>query len=161
MTAPNLAGENRRNNRPRALGRLQAGLRLDARMTTRHRHAVKENTLIGSATWTPERTAIYRLALSGGIGPCRYAQLRERFGSATDALAGLRDMRRKDVRSATDRDVETAVKAAADADARIVLAGDAAYPQRLAEISRPPMTCAFGNSTFITSFQARQSEPPK
>lgn len=97
------------------------------------------HTRKSNIAWTPERIAIYRLALSGGIGPCRYAQLRKRFGSAADALDGLKDMRRKDVRIASDRDVETAIAAADAAGAGVILKEDAAYPRRLAEISRPPL----------------------
>ena len=88
---------------------------------------------------TAYRRATLRLALSGGVGSCRFAQLTERFGPPTDALAGLIEMRRKDVRVATEEDAEQALQAADQAGARIILKGDQDYPKRLAEISRPPL----------------------
>lgn len=80
-----------------------------------------------------------RLALSQGVGPCRYAQLRERHGPATEALAGLIEMKRKDIRVATDADAERALESAAKAGARPLLRGDPDYSVRLAETGRPPL----------------------
>ena len=79
------------------------------------------------------------MALSSGIGPCRYAQLLEQFGEPIAALAGLADMRRKDVRVASLKDAEAAIAKAATAGADILLRGDDAYPFRLAETARPPL----------------------
>ena len=79
------------------------------------------------------------MALSSGIGPCRYAQLLEQFGEPIAALAGLADMRRKDVRVASLKDAEAAIAKAATAGADILLRGDDASPFRLAETARPPL----------------------
>lgn len=98
-----------------------------------------ENTTKSYGDWPADRRAALRLALSQGIGPCRYAQLLRRFGPPAEALAGLADMRRKDVALATDADAEAAATAAARAGAALILRGDAAYPRRLAEIGRPPL----------------------
>lgn len=97
------------------------------------------NTIDSSNSWTPKRLAIFRLALSSGIGPCRYAQLLAQFGEPVAALAGLADMRRKDVRVASLKDAEAAITKAAKAGADILLRGDDLYPFRLAETARPPL----------------------
>lgn len=100
---------------------------------------VNKKATISYGDWPADRRATLRLALSQGVGPCRFAQLRERFGPPTDALAGLMEMRRKDVRVASDADAEHALAAAAGAGARLILRGDADYPTRLAETARPPL----------------------
>lgn len=100
---------------------------------------MKDNARISYGLWTKERLAILRIALSGGVGPCRYAQLRKSHPTGVDALAALIHMRRKDVRVATEADVERTIEAAARAGADILLRGDPEYPERLAETSRPPI----------------------
>lgn len=80
-----------------------------------------------------------RLALSGGVGPCRFLQLMERFGEPAAALDGLIDMRRRDVTVASVADAARAIEAAAAVGARLLLHGDADYPARLAAIARPPL----------------------
>ncbi len=83
--------------------------------------------------------ATLRLALSRGVGPCRHAQLRQRFPTATEALSGLQEMRRKDVKIASEDDARQAIDAAAALGADLLLTGDANYPARLAETARPPL----------------------
>lgn len=100
---------------------------------------MNEDTRISNEDWTPRRRAIFRLALSKGVGPCRYAQLLQKFETPEAAVVGLIDMRRRDVQVASERDVDRAIAAAAAADAHILLSGDDAYPRRLREIGRPPM----------------------
>lgn len=96
-------------------------------------------TLKSSINWSEDRLAAFRLALSSGIGPCRYAQLTDQFGAPAAALAGLADMHRKDVRIASAKDAETAIAKAEAIGADILLRGDNAYPFRLAETARPPL----------------------
>ena len=94
--------------------------------------------------------AMLRLALSGGLGPCRFAQLSERFGAPADALAGLIEMRRKDVRVATERDAEKTLASAKNIGAEVLLRGDAGYPDHLAQIARPPlMLFSIGDQTLL------------
>lgn len=89
--------------------------------------------------WTPGRLATLRLGLSGGIGPCRYAQLLDKFRNPEAALAGLIAMRRKDIAVATPADAAAAIKAAAQVGAGIVVRGDGDYPKSLAATARPPI----------------------
>lgn len=100
---------------------------------------MNENATNGYAGWTSDRRATLRLALSQGIGPCRLKQLLEQFGDPTAALAGLTDMRRKDVRIASEDDATAAVENAAKLGARLVLLHDADYPRRLLMTARPPI----------------------
>ncbi len=65
-------------------------------------------------------------------------------------MAGLIEMRRKDVTVASERDAENAIRAAGDFGARIMLAGDPDYPARLAHSARPPiMLYAMGDAERI------------
>lgn len=90
------------------------------------------------------------MALSSGIGPCRYAQLLEQFGEPIAALAGLADMHRKDVRVASRKNAETAIAKAASAGADSLLRGDDAYPFRLAGTARPPLLLyPMGDQAFL------------
>ncbi len=98
-----------------------------------------KNALKSRTAWTAQRFAVFRLALSSGIGPCRFAQLLDQFGDPIAALAGLTDMRRKDVRIASHKDAEAAIAKAKAVGADILLRGDEAYPFRLAETARPPL----------------------
>lgn len=100
---------------------------------------MKNNTRKSHIEWSSARLATLRLALSQGVGPCRYAQLRAEFGDPEAALSGLHEMRRKDVRIATENAVDAAIDAANAFGAEIVLQDDAAYPSRLKEIARPPI----------------------
>jgi len=90
-------------------------------------------------SWNEDRIATLRLALSAGVGPCRFAQLLDRWKAPSEALNGLADMRRKDIRVASAAEAEAAIAAADGVGAAIVLFGDPDYPARLAEISRPPI----------------------
>ena len=100
---------------------------------------MNDDTPNGRMPWTDERLAIFRLALSSGIGPCRYQQLRKQFGSPQDCLAGLAGMRRKDVRIASVADAEATIAAANNAGAEIMLRSDGIYPERLAQTARAPL----------------------
>lgn len=92
-----------------------------------------------------------RLALSQGVGPCRLKQLLTRYGGPTKALGGLVEMRRKDVRIASETDAKTAVEKAAEIGARYLVTGDADYPKRLAAIARPPIALqAIGDLAPLT-----------
>lgn len=63
----------------------------------------------------------------------------EQFGKPVSALAGLAEMRRKDVRTASVKDAEAAIAKADAVSADILLRGDEAYPFQLAETARPPL----------------------
>ena len=100
---------------------------------------MNENATHSYTSWSEDRRATLKLALSAGVGPCRYKQLLANFGPPAKALIGLLEMRRKDVRIASDADAATAVERAAEAGARYLIVGDADYPKRLAAIARPPI----------------------
>ncbi len=89
-----------------------------------------------------ERFARLRLARTDRVGPVAFSQLLQRFGSAVRAVEALPDLVRRSGRDgyalpAVDR-VEAELAAGDRAGARLILLGDADYPDMLAAVDPPP-----------------------
>ncbi len=89
-----------------------------------------------------ERFARLRLARTDRVGPVAFSQLLQRFGSAVRAVEALPDLVRRSGRdgyalAAVDR-VEAELVAGERIGARLILLGDADYPDLLAAIDPPP-----------------------
>jgi DNA processing protein len=89
-----------------------------------------------------ERFARLRLARTDRVGPVAFSQLLQRFGSAVRAIEALPDLVRRSGRDgyalpAVDR-VEAELAAGDRAGARLILLGDADYPDMLAAVDPPP-----------------------
>ena len=89
-----------------------------------------------------ERFARLRLARTDRVGPVAFSQLLQRFGSAVRAVEALPDLVRRSGRDgyalpAVDR-VEAELVAGERIGARLILLGDADYPDLLAAIDPPP-----------------------
>ena len=95
-----------------------------------------------SALSEVERFARLRLARTDRVGPVAFSQLMQRFGSAECALDGLPDLIRRGGRNdyiipPPDR-IEAELDAGARLGARLVLWGEADYPEALAAVDPPP-----------------------
>ena len=89
-----------------------------------------------------ERFARLRLARTDQVGPVTFRQLLERFGSAERALDALPDLIRRGGRHGhavppVDR-IEAELAAGERAGARLIVLGDADYPDMLAALDPPP-----------------------
>ena len=89
-----------------------------------------------------ERFARLRLARTDRVGPVAFSQLLQRFGSAVRAVEALPDLVRRSGRDgyalpAVER-VEAELAAGARVGARLILLGDADYPDMLAAVDPPP-----------------------
>ena len=89
-----------------------------------------------------ERFARLRLARTDRVGPVAFSQLLQRFGSAIRAVETLPDLVRRSARDgyalpAVER-VEAELAAGARVGARLILLGDADYPDMLAAVDPPP-----------------------
>ncbi|MDO9076227.1 MAG: DNA-processing protein DprA [Brevundimonas sp.] len=89
-----------------------------------------------------ERFARLRLARTDQVGPVTFRQLLERFGSAERALDALPDLIRRGGRHGhalppVDR-IEAEMAAGERAGARLIILGDADYPDMLAAVDPPP-----------------------
>lgn len=103
---------------------------------------------IAAAENETERMARLRLARTQRIGPVHFAQLMARFGSATRALAELPHIVRRTGGSLTpypiDR-LEAELARAQSAGARLIVRGDADYPDLLKQIdAAPPVLWTLG-----------------
>ncbi|MBN9480168.1 MAG: DNA-processing protein DprA [Bordetella sp.] len=89
-----------------------------------------------------ERFARLRLARTDRVGPVAFSQLLQRFGSAERALDALPDLiRRRGGRAYSlpaSQAVEAELEAGARIGARLILWGEAAYPDALAAVDPPP-----------------------
>ncbi|TFW12912.1 DNA-protecting protein DprA [Brevundimonas intermedia] len=88
-----------------------------------------------------ERFARLRLARTDRIGPVTFAQLIGRYGSAASALAALPDLVRKSGAASTPPPVEAVERELAAGEAigaRLLVLGDAGYPEMLAALDPPP-----------------------
>ena len=88
-----------------------------------------------------ERFARLRLARTDRIGPVAFAQLIGRYGSALSALDALPDLVRKSGAASVPPPVETVEREIAAGDAigaRLLVLGDADYPEMLAALDPPP-----------------------
>lgn len=88
-----------------------------------------------------ERFARLRLARTDQVGPVTFRQLLERFGSAERALEALPDLIRRGggghAIPPTDQ-IEREMEAGARLGARLMVLGDADYPDMLAALDPPP-----------------------
>jgi DNA processing protein len=89
-----------------------------------------------------ERFARLRLARTDRVGPVAFSQLLQRFGSAVRAIEALPDLVRRSGRDgyalpAVER-VEAELAAGERVGARLILLGDADYPDMLAAVDPPP-----------------------
>lgn len=87
-----------------------------------------------------ERFARLRLARTDQIGPVTFRQLLDRFGTAERALEALPDLIRRGgghALAAVER-VEAEMAAGERAGARLIVLGDADYPDLLAAVDPPP-----------------------
>ncbi|WP_447909869.1 DNA-processing protein DprA [Brevundimonas bullata] len=89
-----------------------------------------------------ERFARLRLARTDRVGPVAFSQLLQRFGSAVRAVEALPDLVRRSGRDgyalpAVER-VEAELAAGERVGARLILLGDAGYPDLLAAVDPPP-----------------------
>lgn len=89
-----------------------------------------------------ERFARLRLARTDRVGPVAFSQLLQRFGSALRAVEALPDLVRRSGRDgyalpSIDR-VEAELAAGERVGARLILLGDADYPDLLAAVDPPP-----------------------
>ncbi|MNX80914.1 hypothetical protein D3C86_1125870 [compost metagenome] len=89
-----------------------------------------------------ERFARLRLARTDRVGPVAFSQLLQRFGSAVRAVEALPDLVRRSGRDgyalpAVER-VEAELAAGDRVGARLILLGDADYPDMLAAVDPPP-----------------------
>lgn len=89
-----------------------------------------------------ERFARLRLARTDQVGPVTFRQLLERFGAAERALEALPDLIRRggDHGHAVPpiEQIEAEMAAGERAGARLIVLGDAAYPEMLAAVDPPP-----------------------
>lgn len=89
-----------------------------------------------------ERFARLRLARTDRVGPVAFSQLLQRFGSAERALDALPDLIRSQGRSGysipAPEAVEAELEAGARIGARLILWGEADYPDMLAAVDPPP-----------------------
>jgi DNA processing protein len=82
-----------------------------------------------------------RLIRSESVGPRTFRTLINRFGSASEALAGLPDLAKragKTVRICSKADAERELAQAARAGVRFIALGEDAYPPALQAIDGPP-----------------------
>lgn len=89
-----------------------------------------------------ERFARLRLARTDRVGPVAFSQLLQRFGSALRAVEALPDLVRRSGRDgyalpAVER-VDAELAAGERVGARLILLGDADYPDLLAAVDPPP-----------------------
>lgn len=101
-----------------------------------------------------ERFARLRLARTDRVGPVAFSQLLQRFGSAVRAVEALPDLVRRSGRDgyalpAVER-VEAELAAGERVGARLILLGDADYPDLLAAVDPPPpLLWARGDITLL------------
>jgi DNA processing protein len=101
-----------------------------------------------------ERFARLRLARTDQIGPVTFRQLLERFGSAGRALEALPDLTR---RGGTHghaippvEDIAAEMEAGERIGARLIVLGDADYPDMLAAVDPPPpLLWALGDASLM------------
>jgi len=89
----------------------------------------------------PERRDWLRLARTENVGPVTFDQLIQRFGTARAALAALPDLARRGGRAiklATEAAIDKELADGAALGARLLCAGEPAFPQALAALDPPP-----------------------
>lgn len=81
-----------------------------------------------------ERRSALALTLIGGVGPVRHAELIDRYGSAARALETRPLAERERALAEAGRLIERGARAGA----RLVVRGEAGYPERLGQLHAPP-----------------------
>ena len=108
-----------------------------------------------SAIGETERRDRLRLARTEGVGPVTWRELMRRYGSAARALDVLPDLARRGGRAgplkiASVADAERELEAGRALGARLLTAGEAAFPPLLAEIDpAPPVLWARGRAELL------------
>ena len=102
-----------------------------------------------------ERFARLRLARTDRIGPVTFKQLLDRFGTAVRAVEALPDLLRRGGGHGHDlppvADIEAEIEAGAAIGARLIVLGDADYPEMLAAVDPPPpMLWALGDVSLMS-----------
>lgn len=99
-----------------------------------------------------ERFARLRLARTDQIGPVTFRQLLERFGTAERALEALPDLIRRGGHGLQSiEQVEIELEAGERAGARLIVLGEADYPDMLAAVDPPPpILWVLGDTTLMT-----------
>ncbi|TPW03508.1 MAG: DNA processing protein [bacterium] len=102
-----------------------------------------------------ERFARLRLARTDKVGPVTFRQLLERFGSAERALEALPDLIRRGGAHGhavpPAEQVEREMEAGARLGARLIVLGDADYPDLLAAVDPPPpLLWTLGDAALMT-----------
>jgi DNA processing protein len=89
-----------------------------------------------------ERFARLRLARTDRVGPVTFKQLLDRYGSAERAIEALPDLIRRGGGHGHDlppaSEIEAEAEAGATLGARLIVLGDADYPEMLAAVDPPP-----------------------
>lgn len=103
-----------------------------------------------------ERLARLRLIRTENVGPVTFRQLLARYGSAATALAALPELsrrggRRSGIRLCSPAEAEAELAAASACGARLIAAGEPAYPALLAHIAdAPPLIYVRGRPEALT-----------
>ena len=102
-----------------------------------------------------ERFARLRLARTDRVGPVAFSQLLQRFGSAIRAVDALPDLVRRSGRDGyalpSIERVEAELAAGERVGARLILLGDADYPDLLANVDPPPpLLWTRGDTTLLS-----------
>jgi DNA processing protein len=85
-----------------------------------------------------ERRAQLRLARTERIGSTAFAELINRFGTATKALSTLPKIANRPIAIPTDAEIDGELQAGQRLGARLLCAGEADYPYLLAALDYPP-----------------------
>lgn len=103
--------------------------------------------MISSSPEDGERRAGLALSLISGVGPVRFGELIEAFGSSS---AALHSQRSSAAREQAIIEADRLLECAARAGARLVVRGQPGYPAALAELPQPP-SCLWlrGNAGLI------------
>ncbi len=103
-----------------------------------------------------EKLARLRLIRSENVGPITYARLMQRFGSAIKAIDALPELARrggsqKELKICSAASAEDEIAKIEKFGARLVIAGEAEYPQLLAETEdAPPVLTVLGNPALLS-----------
>ncbi|MDR2107286.1 MAG: DNA-processing protein DprA [Holosporaceae bacterium] len=103
-----------------------------------------------------EKLARLKLARSESIGPYRFRELTEAFGSGENALKRLRSGGGRSIKICSDEKIEEEISRMKAAGGRFVFFEDELYPPLLRNIPDPPAVLSFlGNKERVVSFFRR------
>lgn len=99
---------------------------------------------------TPSLLAQFRLARTGGVGPITFRKAVGKYGSAEAALNAFAQWGRKGEVLASQPLVEKELEALQKAGGTVLLWGQPAYPQALAELPDPPLVLSvLGDASLL------------